>query len=265
MKLFYLDESGNTGIRSDDLSQPYHLIAALVVDDANIRLIENEVRLLGLKHFGSESRNTDFEFHGHQIYSGKGQYFSKIKIELRIQIMEDLLNILKKYELQIIYSIINKLSNKAQLHPHQLAFLFLIERIEDYLTRENTLGLLVADENRDIEQRLIDDLERFKTTDTGFGYRPTKIEHIVDSIHFVKSHNNHLIQLADVVAHVLLRGKRVNEELRKQYYKEIEGVKDRGNFLEWIESKATLKQKTELKCLNLISYKPMIFKEFPVM
>lgn len=182
-----------------------------------------------------------------------------MKIEQRIEVMGELLNIINNYELQIIYTRINKVTSKAKLHPHQLAFLLLVERIEDYLARENSLGLLIADENDDIEQRIIDDLERFKTVDTGFGYRPTRTEHIIDSIHFVKSNNNHLMQLADVVAYVLLRGKKVNEELRKIYFNE----KVKTDWLTWLDQKSNLSQKTELKHLKLIEKKPHIFKEFP--
>jgi len=78
MKLIYIDESGNTGTRSDDALQPYHLIAALVVDDYVVRLVEDDIRMLGLKHCGEVSRNTDFEFHGYEIHKGKGRYFSKL-------------------------------------------------------------------------------------------------------------------------------------------------------------------------------------------
>ncbi|OGT50215.1 MAG: hypothetical protein A3E82_02360 [Gammaproteobacteria bacterium RIFCSPHIGHO2_12_FULL_38_11] len=261
MKLIYIDESGNTGIRSDDLLQPYHLIAALVVDDYAVRSVENDIRMLGLKHCGEVSRNTDFEFHGYEIHKGKGRYFSKLKVEQRIEIVEDLLKVIKNHNLQVIYTVIDKLANKENLHPHQLAFLFLIEHVENYLVRENALGLLIADENRDIEQRLIDDLERFKTINTGFGSHSVKVDHIIDSLHFVKSHNNHLIQLVDIVAYVLLRGKRVQDELSVVY------IAQSNLFLgwpDWVEQYATLRQKTELRHLNLLAHKPFIGKEFPV-
>jgi hypothetical protein len=163
--------------------------------------------------------------------------------------MDDLLNIIKGYELQIIYTVIDKISNQAKLHPHQLAF----------LAKENSLGLLIADENEDIEQRIIDDLERFKTVDTGFGYRPTKAVHVVDSIHFVKSNNNHLIQLADVVAYVLLRGKKVREELTKTYLEQKPSL----DWDTWINQTASLRHKTELRHVNLLASRPFIYKEFP--
>lgn len=265
MKLIYIDESGNTGTRSDDSLQPFHLIAALAVDDFKVRNIEADLRTLGLKHFGDVSRNKDFEFHGYEIHKGKGRYFSKLNVEQRIALMDDLLNVLKSYNIQIIYSMIDKMANKSKLHPHQLAFLFLIERVEDYLARENSLGLLIADENRDIEQRLIDDLERFKTFDTGFGDRPTRVAHVIDSLHFVKSHNNNLIQLADIVAYVLLRGKKVQAELTEKWRLQTTSLTDKNalTWLDWVEQHASLKQKTELKHKNFLNYQAFYCREFP--
>ena len=81
--------------------------------------------MLGLKHFGAVSRNTDFEFHGYETHKGKGRYFKAMKLHLRIQIMDDLFDIVKKQGIEIIYALVNKTKNKALLHPHQLAFLFL--------------------------------------------------------------------------------------------------------------------------------------------
>lgn len=77
MILVYIDESGNTGTRTDDPMQPYHLLSAIVVEDTKIKIIENEIRTLGFKYFGAASRNTDFEFHGYEIHKGKGRYFLK--------------------------------------------------------------------------------------------------------------------------------------------------------------------------------------------
>jgi hypothetical protein len=264
MKLIYIDESGNTGTRIDDLAQPYHLLSALVVDEMDIRSIENDVRMLGFKYFGADSQNTDFEFHGYEVHKGKGRYFSKIKIEKRIDIMDDLLNLIRQYNLQIIYSLVDKVRNKISLHPHQLCFLLLVNKIEDYLAKKNSLGLLVADENHDISQRLIDDLERFKTillrtNETGFGEQAIKAERIVDSIHFVKSKNNHIIQLADVVAYVFLRGQKTCEELQ------LRMDCSRAEFLlqNWSELQASPKQKTELKHFSMLQFQPFIGMRYP--
>lgn len=263
MKLIYIDESGNTGTKTDDPHQPHHLLAALVVDETQVRAIEEDVRVLGLKHFGAASRNTDFEFHGYEIHKGKGRYFAGMKLHVRIQVMDDLIEIVKKHGIEIIYAMVDKSRNKAELHPHQLAFLFLVERIEDYLKHRKALGLLIADENRDIEQRLIDDLERFKTLNTGFGYRPTKAEHLIDSIHFVRSNNNHLIQLADIVAFMLLRGMRVKQELTAKFQEQKASLPADAQYVKWAEENAAELQKADLRYIEIIERHVKVSKTFP--
>lgn len=267
MKLIYIDESGNTGTNLYDPQQRYHLLAALFLNDISVRAVENEIKTLGLKHFGAESLNTDFEFHGYEIHKGKGRYFSKVKLAKRLEIMDDLLDVITKNKIKIACVVIDKIDSKERLnltlHPHQLAFIFLTEMIEAHLKNENELGLLIADENRDIEQRLIDDLEQFKTAlvptiSTDFAPIPAKIEHIVDSIHFVKSHNNPLIQLADITAFTILRTIKTKKEFIEKCEKEGL-IKD---FNSWVIEAGTLSQKTEAAHFKLIEEHATIL-EFP--
>lgn len=86
MYLCYIDESGNTGNNLKDELQPYLVLVALMIPPQNIKEIEEDVRSLGYKYFGAESRNTDFEFHGDAIYNArkKNRYFHKLPLEKRL-------------------------------------------------------------------------------------------------------------------------------------------------------------------------------------
>ena len=275
MHLFYIDESGNTGNNAADQTQPHHLLAALAVDAVRIRAIEADVKALGFKHFGKAASNTDFEFHGYDIHSGKGTYFKPLKVAQRIQIMDELLELVVQHNIPIFYAEIDKQNAPKKYHPHQLAFLFLVERIEDYLrgieaatafsgegSGGDALGLLVADENEDIEQRLIDDLDYFKTVDTGFGWRPTQAKHIIDSIHFVRSNNNELIQLADVVTYIISKGRKVHRDILAAMDASIIGVSQQ-EMGDWIETNGTQAQKINMRHFEVI--RPLIksSKSFP--
>lgn len=275
MHLFYIDESGNTGNNAADQTQPHHLLAALAVDAVRVRTIEADVKALGFKHFGKAASNTDFEFHGYDIHSGRGAYFKHMKVAQRIQIMDELLELVVQHNIPIFYAEIDKQKAPKKYHPHQLAFLFLVERIEDYLRGLETssafsgdslgieaLGLLVADENEDIEQRLIDDLDYFKTVDTGFGWRPTQAKHIIDSIHFVRSNNNELIQLADVVTYIISRGRKVHRDILAAMEVSANGVSQQ-EMGEWIETNGSQVQKVNMRQFEVI--RPLIksSKTFP--
>jgi hypothetical protein len=129
-----------------------------------------------------------------------------MNVPQRIAIVTSLMDIIEKNEIEIGYACIDKQKCYAKLHPHQLAFLFLVERIEDKLRQDGSLGLIVADENETMEHKLLSDLELFKIASTNFGWRPTQIAHVADTIHFVRSRGNRFVQLADIACGIMMRG-----------------------------------------------------------
>ena len=105
--------------------------------------------ILGRRYFGAESRNTDFEFHGAHIYSGKGRYFKKLSMDKRIDLINELVEIINNHkDLKIGYVCINKSKYYGKNHIQQTAFALLTEKIEKFLKRNNSYGLLVSDETR---------------------------------------------------------------------------------------------------------------------
>lgn len=218
MKFFYIDESGNTGAKLDDKEQAYLFLGSTIVDHENIRLLEEEIKSIGFKHFGDESRNTDFEFHGDDLYNGRNKYFKKLNLDKRFNILDELYNIVLNSDvIKIGYVGINKKQYFANLLPQQTAFMLLIERVEAFLKSEDTHGLLVADENEELQQKLIDHLEFSKTYKTNFGYKSVQINRIVDSVHFVESKNNHLIQLSDVICYIIRKGYEADKYITEDY------------------------------------------------
>ena len=73
---------------------------------------------------------------------------------------------------------------------------YLLERIDELCARDNH-ALVVADEH-ELSPQLLADLRRFQDVSTR-GYRARRIEHVVDTIHFVQSRTNHFVQAADLV------------------------------------------------------------------
>jgi hypothetical protein len=167
--------------------------------------------------FGVLTLTEGFELHAADLYGGNG-FFKGIPPAERIACIHDILDVLARHEAVVLWAAVDKLKLYSEHHPHRLAFLFLVERLEDWLKHpEPKLGLLVADENKEIEQKLIDDLELFKLSGTNMGWRPTQIGSIVDSIHFVQSINNRLIQCVDIVAYFSLKYYRQEQEFLQEF------------------------------------------------
>lgn len=260
MEFFYIDEAEGAGTSQfNDL----YLLATLIIKDEKLRAVEDDLRDLARSTFTSKSIGKS-EFHGHEIYTGKGA-FKGLPPQERITIVENLISIIEKHDLQVGRAEIDKRRYYGNLHPHQLAFLLLVEQIEDRLSRQSSLGVLIADENPKMEQRLVADLELFKTASTNYGWRPTKIEHVADTVHFVRSKNNRLIQLADIVCSVILHGQTDHEELIAKFIVDLRtGSTPRGTlWRQWRAEHASKKQLANLQLWERLQRRCTISKRFP--
>lgn len=265
MYFCYIDESGNTGNNLKDLHQPYLVLTALLCPPENIKIIEDDIRALGNHYFLAESRNTDFEFHGDDIYSGRSRYLKKLPLTKRLQIFNDLLNIAIKHDsIKLGYISIDKVNYFAKPHIQQFAFSLLVEHLEERLKGSlNSHCLLIADEHDELEQLLIDDLDHFKQTGTHFGYKRVQVDRIIDSVHFVQSKNNFLMQLTDVLCYVIRKGKEAQAKLVEEHRRDND--KFAKPFLSWVENNGHKGNRYFYQSYkNLNSRKPWLFsKDFP--
>jgi Protein of unknown function (DUF3800) len=202
-----MDESGNTGTRLDDPDQPIHYLAAVGVEECHLNPLEMAFKKILSAHLPVATKEKYFELKGQTLRKGAG-FFKPLKPIQRIELATQLLNLLPLYQVKIFYGGIDKRRDAFQEHPHEMAFMLLVSGVEAWLRRQNppVLGLLIADEQEEMEQILIDSIHWSKGLDRVEGEQFST--QIVDSIHFVRSSNNALIQLADLVAFIVNRGLR---------------------------------------------------------
>lgn len=91
--------------------------------------------------------------------------------------------------------------------------MFTIESIERMARSHDCRVLLIADEAREVEDAAIRDLANYQQVGTAWGFRTERIDHIVDTIHFVPSHTNGAIQLADCATFVAARVRKIRDGL----------------------------------------------------
>jgi hypothetical protein len=265
VKLIYMDESGHTGT-DKNADQPLHYLAAVCIDEQKVRAVEREIQTIAFTALGAVANNTDFEFKGHGLRSGKGRYFTGLPTAKRIELVAELLALLKKHDIRVIWAAVDKAKSLAKLHPQQLCFLLVVERVEQWLRKQDiaggplTLGLLVADEFDELEQRLIDDLNRYKDNCVDFGFKLKPVERVIDLVHFVRSFNNPLIQLADLVAYFLNRGNPTRKRLMPVWRGEPAGS---ANFKGWCAEHAKPAEQADLRFLEIIQPAVVASKVFP--
>lgn len=101
-------------------------------------------------------------------------------------------------------------------HPHQLAFGFLAERLQSWLDEQESLGLIIANENHEVQQPVIQAMRDFQSIGWRFGGVGKPMKRIIDTVHFVRSIDNRVLQLADLVTYLLCKAQRLRDSITKQ-------------------------------------------------
>lgn len=230
MYLFYVDESGNTGADLDSPDQPIHWLLALGVNPRALRAVEAELFALALRHFPDRARSADFEFHGANIY-GRREECRGWPPEQAVGLYRELMEIIGRHECGLFITGIDKqklkrraaLGNYQPAHPYKLGFMFLVERIdqwlqdrqpeEDFFGEADPLyGLLVADEQKEVDRQIIASFAYWRDRRTEYSWQGRSIQYLIDTVHYVPSHDSWLIQMADCLAYLWSRYHKVKRE-----------------------------------------------------
>lgn len=211
MYLVFIDGSGNTGMHLHHPTSTEYYLVALAVHGSCARALEDAAGEVLARHFGEASRRAGFECKGSDLYRGEGPCAGMRPAD-RVALYAELLGLLAGHYAWVTWVGIDKacLARRyaTPMHPHKLAFIYLVEQIETFLRSRPDFGLIVSDEEKEVETQVVEDLRRYKETGTSFGFRPTDLTRIVDNVHWVKSHNSRLMQLADLCAYLCQRQSR---------------------------------------------------------
>ncbi|NYF79482.1 DUF3800 domain-containing protein [Granulicella arctica] len=201
----YLDETGNTGNDLTDLSQPVHYVGALLVPEtvwAATKAGVDEV-----KEFAYSRGFTDdtCELHGKEILHGsKG--WRRVSVADRLSILTQCVEVMEKNDLRLVSGGCNKVLLRERYahpeHPHSIALWLCLERIATYARQRNQLAVMIADDcSSDHKELSHKTLVRYRTHGAPFG--PTiDFSRLIDTIHFMPSHDSAHIQLCDVAMYI---------------------------------------------------------------
>ena len=82
------------------------------------------------------------------------------------------------------------------------AFMFLVEKVDDYMRECGSIALLIADEDRELAGTNVTSLSSYRANGTRYAFGKD-IRNIVDTIHHTRSHHSRLLQLADFYVYTL--------------------------------------------------------------
>ncbi len=213
MYFIYLDEAGNTGEDLKNLDQPVHFISGVVLEISQMKEVENGIKSL-LPKFLPYSQNFDFEFHGCDIIAGKN-YFKHFKIKERLEIFEHFVDLAIKHNIKLLCQGTDKEKHLKKyhypIHPHNVCFMYLIEKIDSYLDSQKSNGVLIMDKCEQYEQKIINDCRYYRENGSKFGAFKNlegkfdfshKKSNIIDNVMYVDSFNSYFMQLADTLTYI---------------------------------------------------------------
>ena len=217
-----MDESGNTGT-SLSIDQPIYWLIAVGVTPVSIQAIESQMLLIASEHFIERAKQPSFEFHGSDLFGGNHDC-KGITPSGRILIYKKLMKLLVDHDCALFICGIDKSLHQRRAtengysakHPHEIASMYLFEKIDEWLQDKSTsanicYGLLVADEQQEVARKTVENFAYWRYAATE-GYRSRTIKYLIDTVHYVPSHDSWLIQLADCVAYIRNRYTRTIRE-----------------------------------------------------
>lgn len=206
----YVDESFN---------RSQHWVAALLIQHLRVNQTAGAMRELVERASEQFGIDASAELHGHDLFHGKGEFQPmKEAPRARIALYAAALRTLTDAECWIILRGVSKPGlcrryGTAHQHPHRIVMTHLLERIDMFCQSSRGAddhAVVVADEHHETQSALLRDLVTYQDRST-WGYLARRINRVVDTIHFVNSRTNPLVQGADLIAFLTLRAKTVRE------------------------------------------------------
>jgi hypothetical protein len=196
MHLVYVDE-----VKYDPPTQKCHWLCALAFPDSAIQELDGELSGIAERFFGTSILDSSREFHGTKIVQGKGPYRGR-PIPERLDLFKTLLD--------VIASPVDIGRIEIRIEPgkmiadgyEDMAFMFLVEKVDAYMRQCKSIALLIADDDRELSATNVTSLSSYKARGTRYAFR-TDIRYIVDTIHHTQSHHSRLLQLADIYVYTL--------------------------------------------------------------
>lgn len=197
MKLYYADESGNTGMDLDNSDQPIFVLGTIGLKDKNWHSINNYFNQRKVKIF-EEFKNT--EIHTSEIFNPPRKSIFHIKNwKENFEILNNLIDLIIELDIEFNFFAIDKKIFKSDLQqrygkfvkldPYFFAFVTLYNDFSKELEKNNDKGIIFLDEILDIPDTLNKIYPKLSENNNS----------IIEKALFLKSKDTNFIQIADIL------------------------------------------------------------------
>jgi hypothetical protein len=213
--LAFVDES----VKADR----YYAYAAILADaEATKRLTDalNRIANEAARRFDLDPR---IEIHAHLMFQGKGDW-ADVPSRYRVHIHEQIVNAVVDAGVEVLLRAVHIPRLRARqderryderFPPDQVAFMHILQRLQARAAALETHALVIADERSDRERHR-ERFNRYQEHGTPGSSRASRLDRLLDTVHFAPSHRSRMLQAADLVAFTWTRHRTVIEQDRRK-------------------------------------------------
>lgn len=196
-------------IDESERDEAFYYLGALICSDNQIEMITQKYNALLFKHSQTFPilRPTE-ELHGSTMMRAADHPWRRIPLKARFDIYLEALQIVNESGSRMFIETIDvcrhsKRSYKEHFSPREVAFNFILEKINSCSNSQEPRIRIIADEHHtaDISRSNFTRYQQFGT----FGYKSSMLESIVPEIEFVPSHSIRSLQAADLITYLFNR------------------------------------------------------------
>ncbi|HEU0234315.1 MAG TPA: DUF3800 domain-containing protein [Gallionella sp.] len=199
MHLCYFDENKHTA------EDPHFFIGGLMIPDSKALEFEKTLSQIAFNFFGTRSLTVSSEFHGKDLFHGKGNAKGR-KLEERVQLFQDVATFVSNNKIPVRMICINVERHRTKYiyptPPYKLGLMLILERFCEYLDTQNDLGLVFGDYEADEVSRGVIDFSDFKSNGKTPMYYGRPLGRLLDTVYFTHSHHSRFLQVADLLIYM---------------------------------------------------------------
>lgn len=199
MHLCYFDENKPTA------DEPFFFVGGLQIPDAKALEFEKMLSQIQFNFFGSTKLDVHYEFHGKDLFHGKGNAKGR-KLEERVQVFLDVANFVtdNTIPVRMVCIDVNRHLERYRypMPTYRLGLMLILERFCEYLDKVNDLGLVFGDHEPDEMPRAVIDFSEFKSAGKTPMYFGRPLGRLVDTVYFTHSHHSRFLQVADLLVYM---------------------------------------------------------------
>lgn len=199
MHLCYFDENKHGP------DNPHFFIGGLLIPDKKALDFENTLNQIAFNFFGARSLIQANEFHGKELFHGKGNAKGR-KLEERVQVFQDVATFVTNNQIPVrmVCIDVERHKNKYQypMPAYRLGLMLILERFSEYLDQVDDLGLVFGDYEADEMTGAVVDFSEYKNQGKTPMYFGRPLGRLLDTVYFTQSHHSRFLQVADLLVYM---------------------------------------------------------------